>query len=79
MLVLASLALVPASSLPPGAGNEYEYALNTELDGAKKTSKGYVDQAEIVRRHLHAASIRANHHGNVAAVMAIEQAQSSSP
>ena len=32
---LASSALVPASSLPPGAGNEYEYALNTELEGAK--------------------------------------------
>jgi hypothetical protein len=72
---LASLALVPASSLPPGAGNEYEYALNAKLNGAEQTEEGYVDQAEVVRRNLDTTTIRPDKDGNVAAVPAVEQAQ----
>ena len=76
---LASLALVPASSLPPGAGNEYEYALNAELYRAEQTKKGYVDHAEVFRRNLHTTTIRPNEDGNVAAVPAVEQTQRGSP
>jgi hypothetical protein len=76
---LASLALVPASSLPPGAGNEYEYVLNADLYGAKKTEEGYVDNAEVFRRNLHATTIRPNEDGDVAAVPAVEQTQRGSP
>jgi hypothetical protein len=76
---LASLALVPASSLPPGAGNEYEYVLNADLYGAKKTEEGYVDNAEVFRRNLHATTIRPNKDGDVAAVPAVEQTQCGSP
>jgi hypothetical protein len=72
---LASLALVPASSLPPGAGNEYEYALNAKLDEAEQTKKGYVDQAKVVGRHLDMSTIRPDKDGNMAAVTAIEQTQ----
>jgi hypothetical protein len=35
LLGFAPSALVPASSLPPGAGNEYEYALNAKLNRAE--------------------------------------------
>jgi hypothetical protein len=76
---LASLALVPASSLPPGAGNEYEYALNTQLYRAEQTEEGYVDQAEVLDRHLHATTVRLDGDGDVAAVPAIEQTQPDSP
>jgi hypothetical protein len=76
---LASLALVPAASLPPGAGNEYEYALNAKPNGAEQTEKGYVDQAEIVRRDLDTPTVRPDENGDVAAVPAIEQAQPDSP
>jgi hypothetical protein len=78
-LGFASSALVPASSLPPGAGNEYEYALNAQLNEAKKTEKGYVDQAEIFRGNLHTTTIRPDKDGDVAAVPTIEQAQPDSP
>jgi hypothetical protein len=71
----ALLALVPASSLPPGAGNEYEYALNAKLDEAEQTEKGYVDQAKVVGRHLDTTTIRPDKDGNVAAVSAVEQTQ----
>jgi hypothetical protein len=75
----APLALVPASSLPPGAGNEYEYALNTNLYEAKKTKQGHVDHAEVLHRNLHATTIRPNEDGDVTAVPAVEQAQRGSP
>jgi hypothetical protein len=75
LLGFAPLALVPASSLPPGAGNEYEYALNAKLNGAEQTEEGYVDQAEVVRRNLDTTTIRPDKDGNVAAVPAVEQAQ----
>ena len=76
---LASLALVPASSLPPGAGNEYEYVLNADLYGAKKTEEGYVDNAEVFRRNLHATTIGPDRDGDVAAVPAVEEAQPGTP
>ena len=76
---LASSALVPASSLPPGAGNEYEYALNTNLDEAKETEEGQVDQAEVFSRNLHAPTIRPNEDDEAAAVPIVEQAQPDSP
>ena len=75
----ASSALVPASSLPPGACNEYEYALNTKLERAKQTQEGYVDQAEVLNRNLHATTIRPNEDGDVAAVPTVEQTQPGSP
>ena len=74
VVVSAPLAPIPPSISPPGAGNEYEYALKTKLDRAKKAEKGYVDQAEVVRRHLDAASIRPNHDGDMAAIPSVEQA-----
>ena len=74
VLGLARLALVPPSSLPPGAGNEPKYALNAQLERADKTEKGYVDQAEIVRGHLHATAVRPDGDGDVAAIPAPEQA-----
>ena len=40
VLGLACLALIPPSSLLPGAGNAYEYARNTDLYEAKKTEEG---------------------------------------
>jgi hypothetical protein len=76
---LASLALVPASSLPPGAGNEYEYALNADLYGAKKAEEGYVDHAEVFSGNLHTTTIRPNEDGDVAAVPTVEQTQRGSP
>ena len=76
---LASLALVPASSLPPGAGNEYEYALNAELEGVKQAEEGHVDQAEVLRGHLHAPTISPNEDGDLAAAPTVEQAQPDSP
>jgi hypothetical protein len=72
---LASLALVPWSSLPPGAGNEGDYALNAELERAEKSEEGYVYETEVVRRDLHAATVRPDQDGDVAAIAAIEQAQ----
>jgi hypothetical protein len=80
-LVLGSapLAPIPPSRLPPAAGNEYEYALNTKLNRAKQTEKGYVDQAEVVSRNLHATTIRPDGDGNAAAVSTVEQTQLGSP
>ena len=75
----APLAPIPPSSLPPAAGNEYEYALNTKLNRAKYAEERYVDQAEIVGRNLHATTIRLDGDGDAAAVAAIEQAQLGSP
>jgi hypothetical protein len=69
---LASLALVPASSLPPGAGNEYEYVLNPDLYCAEQTEEGYVDDAEVFSGNLHTTTIRPNEDGDVAAVPAVE-------
>jgi len=63
----------PPSISPPGAGNEYEYALNAELDRAKNAEEGYVDQAEVVLGHLHAPTVRPNHDGDVSAVAGVEQ------
>ena len=40
VLGLAFLALIPPSSLPPGAGNAYKYARNTDLYEAKETEEG---------------------------------------
>jgi hypothetical protein len=79
VLGLACLALVPSSSLPPGARNEYEYALNAKLQGAKQTQEGDIDQAEVLRWNLHAATIRPNKDGDVAAVPIVEQTQRGSP
>jgi hypothetical protein len=72
-------ALVPASSLPPGAGNEYEYALNSKLYEAKETEQGHVDQAEVLDRHLDTPAIRPNGDGDVAAAVTVEEAQPDSP
>jgi hypothetical protein len=79
VLGLACLALIPPSSPLPGAGNEYDYALNTDLYEAKKTEEGYVDQADILHGNLHATTIRPHEDGDVAAVPAVEQAQPGSP
>jgi hypothetical protein len=79
VLGLACLALIPPSSPPPGVGNEYEYALNTDLYRAKKTEEGYVDQTEIFSGNLHTPTIRPNEDGNVAAVPAVEETQPVSP
>ena len=73
VVVSAPLARIPPSISPPGAGNEYEYALNTKLDRAKNAEKGYVDEAEVFRGHLDAASVRPNHDGDVAAIPSVEQ------
>ena len=80
-LVLGSalLAPFPPSSLPPGAGNEPKYALNAKLKRAKYSGKGYVDQAEIVTRNLHATTIRPNGDGNAAVVSIVEQTQLGTP
>jgi hypothetical protein len=40
VLGLACLALIPPSSLLPGAGNAYYYALNTKLYEAKEAEEG---------------------------------------
>jgi hypothetical protein len=78
VLVVSSSALlapIPPSSLPPGAGNEYEYALNAELNRAKQTEEGYVDHAEAFSGHLDTTTICPNGDGDVAAVPAVEEAQ----
>jgi hypothetical protein len=75
----APLAPIPPSSLPPAAGNEYEYALNTNLNRAKESEEGYVDQAEVVSGNLHTPSIRPDGDGDAAAVSAVEQTQLGSP
>jgi hypothetical protein len=79
VLGLACLALIPPSSLPPRAGNAYEYALNTELYEAKQTEEGYVDQAKIFSGHLDTPTIFTNEDGNAAVVPAVEEAQPVSP
>jgi hypothetical protein len=79
VLGLACLALIPPSSLPPGAGNAYEYALNTELYEAKQTEEGYVDQAKVFSGHLDTPTIFTNEDGNVAVIPAVEEAQPVSP
>jgi hypothetical protein len=73
---LALLALVPSSSLPPGADNEPEYALNAQLERADQTEEGYIDQAEVVHGRLDTPTIRPDQDGHITAVPAIEQAQS---
>jgi hypothetical protein len=72
---LALLALVPSSSLPPGAGNEPKYALNAQLERADQTEDGYVNQAQIIHGRLDTPAIRPDQDGHVAAVPAIQQAQ----
>lgn len=79
MLGPACLAPVPSSSLPPGARNEYEYALNAKLDIAEQTEEGDVDQAEVLIRNLHATTIRPNKDGDVAAVPTVDKTQPDSP
>jgi hypothetical protein len=79
VVVSALLAPIPPPSIPPAAGNEYEYALNTKLYRAKNAEKGYVDQAEVVRRNLHASTVRPNGDGNAAAVAAVEETQPGTP
>lgn len=75
VLVSSSGALlpIPSSISPPGAGNEYEYALKTKLDGANKAEKGYFHDAEVVGGNLHAAAVRRDGDGDVAAALALEQ------
>ena len=75
----APLAPIPPSSLPPTAGNEYEYALNAKLKRAKYAEERYVDQAEIVSRNLDTATIRPDGDGDAAAVPTVEQTQLGSP
>jgi hypothetical protein len=75
VLGLARLAPVPPSSLPPGAGNEPKYALNAELDRAKQTKEGYVSQAEIFERNLHAPAVRPHEDGDVAAMHTVKETQ----
>ena len=75
----APLAPIPPSSLPPAAGNEYEYALNTNLNRAKESEEGYVDQAEVFRGNLDTSTIRPDGDGDAAPVPAIEETQRGSP
>ena len=79
VLGLACLALIPPSSLLPGAGNAYYYALNTKLYEAKEAEEGKVDYAEVFSGHLDTATIFTNEDGNVAAIPAVEEAQPVSP
>jgi hypothetical protein len=69
------LAPIPLATPPPGAGNEYEYVLNTDLNRADETEEGYIDQAGILGRNLHAPTIRPHEDGNMAAVAAVEETQ----
>jgi hypothetical protein len=78
-LLGSALRSVPSSILPPGAGNEYEDALNAKLERAENSEERYVDQAEVLGRHLHMRTIRPHEDGNVAAIPAIEQTQPGSP
>jgi hypothetical protein len=75
---VAVLATIP-STPPPGAGNEYEYALNADLDRAKNTEEGYVYKAHIFSGHLDTTTIRPNGDGDAAAVPAVEEAQRCAP
>jgi hypothetical protein len=81
VLVVASVAVLATipSTPPPGAGNEYEYALNAELDRTKNTEEGYVYKAHVFSRHLDTTTIRPNGDGDAAAVPAIEEAQRCAP
>jgi hypothetical protein len=79
VLGLACLALIPPSSLPPGVGNAYEYARNTNLYRAEQTEEGKVDQAEIFSGHLDTPAIRTNEDDDAAAIPAVEEAQPVSP
>jgi len=75
---VAVLATIP-STPPPGAGNEYEYALNADLDRAKNTEEGYVYEAQVFSGHLHAATIGPDGDGDAAVVAAVEEAQRVAP
>ena len=77
-LGVALLALIPATP-PPGAGNAYEYALETELNRAKNTEEGYVYEAQVFSGHLHAATIGPDGDGDAAVVAAVEEAQRVAP
>ena len=72
-------SLVPSSILPPAAGNEYYYALNTNTDEAEEAEEGEVDQAEVFDRHLDTTTVSPHEDGDVAAVPAVEQTQPGSP
>jgi hypothetical protein len=78
------LALAPVPPRPsvllPGPGNEAEKATKTERKGAKKAEEGYVvGETQIFERHLHAATVRRDDDGDLAAIPTVEQAQQRSP
>src|SRR5207344_2134369 len=76
------LAPVPpcSSVLPPGAGNEEaDKAVKTDEERAKKGEERTVREAWSVQGHLHAASIRPDGDGDVAAIVPIEQTQHGLP
>jgi hypothetical protein len=75
----APLAPIPPSSLPPAVGNEYEYALNTELERAKQSKEGYVDHAEVFDGDLDTPTVSPHEDGDVARVPLVEEAQRGSP
>ena len=77
--VSAPLAPIPPSSLPPGAGNEYEYVLNAELNRANQTEQGYVNHAQVFDGHLDTPTVSPHEDGDVSRVPAIEKAQRGSP
>src|SRR6476646_8139609 len=76
------LAPVPPSSsvLPPGAGNEEaDEAVKTDEERAKKGEERTVREARVVHGHLHAAAVRRDDDGDVAAIVPIEQTQDGLP
>jgi len=61
------VALVPpCPSVPPGAGNELKKPTKARKR-AKKVEKGYVGGVRI-DRHVDAAAVRRDHHGDGAAL-----------
>jgi len=76
--VASALALRPprSSVLLPGPGNKAEKADKTERKGAKKAEERYVvGETQIFERHLHAAAVRRDDDGDVAAIPTVEEAQ----
>ena len=72
------LAPVPprSSVLPPGAGNEEaKKAVKTGKERAKKTEQRYVVETRAVHRNLDMPAIARHDDGDMATVLAIEQAQ----
>ena len=75
-MVSSLAALVPpCPSVPPGAGNKPKKATKPR-NGEEDFEQGYVGQTGRVDRDVHAAAVRRDDDGDLAAISGFEPAQS---